>query len=88
MERFGVKLLEQNLYRNFTAHLSLLHKMNIVGADTFLRNIVVSCGLYFAMQSTGHPVGCVVENELLAPARRIGFSVGVASAINAMCTKT
>ena len=32
--------MEQNLYRNFTAHLTALQKLNIVGADTFLRNIL------------------------------------------------
>ena len=35
-----MKLLEQNLYRNFLAHLTALQQLNIVGADTFLRNIL------------------------------------------------
>ena len=40
VETHGVELLEQNLYRNFTAHLTALQKLNIVGADTFLRDIL------------------------------------------------
>ena len=38
VESQGVRLLEQNLYRNFAAHLTALQKLNLVGADTILRN--------------------------------------------------
>ena len=32
----GMELLEQNLYRNFVAHLTTFQQLNIVGAETFL----------------------------------------------------
>ena len=35
-----MEILELNLYRNFTAHLTTLQKLNIIGANTFLRNIL------------------------------------------------
>ena len=32
----GVELLEQNLYRNFVAHLAAFQQQKIVGEETFL----------------------------------------------------
>ena len=37
IESSGVKILEQNLYRNFVAHLSSLEKMEIIGGGSLLR---------------------------------------------------
>ena len=40
VEIHGVDILEQNLYRNFMAHLTALQQENIVGAETLLRNVL------------------------------------------------
>ena len=41
IESSGVKILEQNLYRNFVAHLSSLEKMEIIGAGSLLRYYIL-----------------------------------------------
>ena len=38
IETSGVKILEQNLLRNFFAHLTSLEKMEIIGSDSVLRH--------------------------------------------------
>ena len=41
IESAGVKILEQNLYRNFVAHLSSLEKMEIIGEGSLLRYYIL-----------------------------------------------
>ena len=39
VETHGLQILELNLYRNFTAHLTTLKQFNIIGVNTLLRNV-------------------------------------------------
>ena len=72
VETQGVELLEQNLYRNLTAHLTVQQKLNIVEADTILRNIL---NLKFKFKLLLHIFICSKQNsEVVDVAFKIFFS--------------